>query len=84
MLATKTPVTEIPARAMLDLEDIGDGGFRDAYAVFAMAQPVDDDSLCLFVEYDGFLVSLIVPTSATVPVITYAAPGATSNMLETS
>jgi len=63
---------------MLDLEEIGDGGFRDAYAVFAMAQPLED-GFCLFVEYDGFLVSLIVPADAMIPVVTYLPA---SNMLE--
>lgn len=76
--ATKTLVTEIPARAMLDLEEIGGEGLRDEYAVLVSVDPVEGGAVVLFAEHADNLHSFLVPEDAQIPVITYAI----SNMLE--
>lgn len=76
--STKTLVTEIPARAMLDLEEIGGEGFRAEYATFVSVDPTAD-GLMLVAQHEGTLIALTIPPTTTIPVITYAA---SSNMLE--
>jgi hypothetical protein len=78
-ISTKTLVTEIPARAMLDLEEIGGEGLRDEYAVLVSLEPTTG-GLMLLVEHAGNLVSFIVSPDTTIPVITYGP----SSMLETA
>ena len=61
---------------MLDLEEIGGGGFRDAYATFAFYQGGQ-----LFAHHDNTLVALPVEPDAMVTVITYGTT-TISNALE--
>lgn len=63
---------------MLDLEDLGGGGLRDAYAVLLDLMP-DGEGHLLVADYEGSIVTIPAPPGTTVPVITYAI----SNMLET-
>ena len=78
MIATETLVTEIPARAMLDLEPLGGEGFCAEYAVFSALAPATDGGFVLLAEHAGNPVALPIDADATVPVITYGV----SNMLE--
>lgn len=78
LLATMTLVTEIPVRAMLDLEEIGGEGLRDSYATLVDASPTADGVL-LIADYEGTLLSFPAHHDTRIPVITYA-----SNVLETA
>lgn len=77
LIATKTLATEIPARAMLDLEEIGGEGLRDSYATLVDVSP---DGTHLVANYEGTLLSFALEPGTTIPVITYGF----SNMLETT
>jgi hypothetical protein len=74
--STKTLVTEIPARAMLDLEEIGGEGLRDEYAVLASLDETEG-GLMLLAEHAGSLIAFKIQHDTHIPVITYV-----SNALE--
>ena len=78
-ISTKTLVTEIPARAMLDLEEIGGEGLRDEYAVFVSVDPVADGTILLLAMHMDTLHAFTLPDDTQLPVITYGF----STMLET-
>jgi hypothetical protein len=77
--STQTLATEIPARAMLDLEPLGGEGFSEAYGTMVSAIPATGTGLTVVVLHEGVLVAFSCQLDTTIPVVTYV-----SNMLETA
>lgn len=73
LISTETLVSQIPARAMLDLEPIGGEGFSASYGTL-----VDVSADHMVALHDGTMYSIPVSAETTIPVITYGL----SNVLE--
>lgn len=75
LIATPTPITDIPAGSMLDIPEL-----PDEYATLIDAQPMTN-GVAVVVSHKGALQSMTASVGALFAWVTYAA---VSNALETS
>lgn len=81
LLSTPRPVTQIPARSMIDLAGIGGDAYTCSWGTMVKVV-ADSDGVLVIANYDGKLVAFAACENTHIPVITYTTRPV-SNMLET-